>query len=88
MAQLLRQGHPPADVMDSVAALDAQRGPYQPCPCGSGQKFRFCHGNKSPSTPFSGVNPRTAVAQAGRASSLHAELVSSATSGGADRATD
>jgi uncharacterized protein len=55
MAQLLRQGRAPADVMAWVAAEDAKRGPYQPCPCGSGNKFRFCHGNKAPGTPFTGV---------------------------------
>ena len=44
MAQLLRQSRPPADVMALIAAEDATRGPYQPCPCGSGRKFRFCHG--------------------------------------------
>jgi uncharacterized protein len=55
MAQLLRQGRPPADVMRTVAEQDARRGPYQPCPCGSGRKFRFCHGDKAPASPFSGV---------------------------------
>jgi uncharacterized protein len=48
MAQLLRSGLAPAELMASVAADDAKRGPYRPCPCGSGQKFRFCHG--SPAT--------------------------------------
>ena len=28
---------------------DAKRDPYRPCPCGSGRKFRFCHGDKAPS---------------------------------------
>jgi uncharacterized protein len=46
MAQLLRQGRPPAEMMASIAADDLRRGPYQPCPCGSGQKFRFCHGSR------------------------------------------
>jgi uncharacterized protein len=57
MAQLYRKGHPPAEVMTSIAALDAQRDAYQPCPCGSGSKFRFCHGDRDPKTPFSGVEP-------------------------------
>ena len=48
MAKLLRSGRAPAELMASVAADDAKRGPYHPCPCGSGQKFRFCHG--SPAT--------------------------------------
>jgi uncharacterized protein len=44
MAKLYSQGRPPAEVMAWVAAEDAKRGPYVPCPCGSGRKFRFCHG--------------------------------------------
>jgi uncharacterized protein len=48
MVRLLQQGRPPAEVSAWVAAEDARRGPYAPCPCGSGQKLRFCHG-RSPS---------------------------------------
>jgi uncharacterized protein len=62
MAQLLRQGHAAADVMDTVAELDRKRGPYAPCPCGSGKKFRFCHGDNKPSSIFSGVLPLDAAA--------------------------
>ena len=61
MGRLLQQGRAPAGVMAMVAAEDARRKPSQPCPCGSGRKFRACHGNKSPRSPFSGVNPGTAV---------------------------
>jgi hypothetical protein len=50
MAQLFRQGHPASAVMESIAALDAQRT-YQPCPCGSGKKFRFCHGDRAKARP-------------------------------------
>jgi uncharacterized protein len=64
MAQLLRQGHAAADVMDTIAQLDAKRGPYAPCPCGSGKKFRFCHGNNTPSTVFSDVAPSDVAAHA------------------------
>ena len=39
--------------MALIAAEDAKRGPYQPCPCGSGKKFRFCHGDRAPHSPFS-----------------------------------
>ena len=63
MAQLYRKGHPPAEVMNSIAALDARRDAYQPCPCGSGSKFRFCHGDRDPKTPFSGVEPAAPQAQ-------------------------
>ena len=46
MAQLIQQGRPPAEMMASYAADDQSRGPYHACPCGSGEKFRFCHGNR------------------------------------------
>lgn len=55
MAGLLVQRQAPADVMEWVAEQDARRGPYGPCSCSSGEKFRFCHGNKSPRSPFSAV---------------------------------
>ena len=55
MAQLIRARRPPAEVMTWVADRDAKRGPYQPCPCGSGKKFRFCHGDKEPESSFSHV---------------------------------
>jgi uncharacterized protein len=38
-----------------IAEQDAKGGAYRPCPCGSGRKFRFCHGDKTPASPFSGV---------------------------------
>jgi serine-type anaerobic sulfatase-maturating enzyme len=47
MGQLYSQGRPPAEVMAWVAAEDVRRGPYVPCPCGSGRKFRFCHGTRA-----------------------------------------
>ena len=52
MGQLFKNGRPPADVMAFVKAEDAKRDPYQPCPCGSGRKFKFCHGDKEPRSPF------------------------------------
>ena len=33
-------------VMEWVAAQDKQRGRNDPCPCGSGRKFKVCHGRK------------------------------------------
>ena len=74
MAQLLQRGRPPSDVMALVAAEDERGGPYQPCPCGSGRKFRFCHGNPEPLSPFSRLSPATAA---------HSELRSGASLGGA-----
>jgi uncharacterized protein len=56
MAQLLQQDKAPSDVMATVRAEDARRGPYVPCPCGSGEKFRFCHGPKAAPSPFTGVS--------------------------------
>ena len=52
MAQCLRQGRAPAQVMAHVAAQDlmAQQRRFatarrnEPCPCGSGIKFKMCHG--------------------------------------------
>jgi uncharacterized protein len=57
MAQLLQRRRPPFEVMSLIAADDARRGPYRPCPCGSGRKFRFCHGEKAPPSPWSRVCP-------------------------------
>jgi uncharacterized protein len=56
MAQLFKRGRPPAEVMAWFAAEDAKRGPYQPCSCGSGRKFKFCHGDRAPATSFSKVS--------------------------------
>jgi uncharacterized protein len=44
MGWLHSQGRAPAEIMVAVAVEDRKRGPYAPCPCGSGRKFRFCHG--------------------------------------------
>lgn len=52
MAKLLHDGRPPSDVMTTTAIEDKRRGPYAPCPCGSGRKFRFCHGNSAPRRSF------------------------------------
>lgn len=57
MAQLITKRHYPAEMMETLAVLDKQRDPYQPCPCGGGKKFRFCHGNTNPESPFSRVTP-------------------------------
>jgi uncharacterized protein len=44
MAQLYASGRRPAEVMDQLRDEDRKRDAYAPCPCGSGHKFRFCHG--------------------------------------------
>ena len=61
MARLLQAGRPPADVMALTASEDAKRGPYRPCPCGSGRKFQFCHGDKTPPAHFGGSKPKMAA---------------------------
>ncbi len=54
MAQLLRRGRAPAEVMVILAAQEAQvqqafakAGRNDPCPCGSGRKFKHCHGREA-----------------------------------------
>ena len=44
MADLVRQGRFADEVMAAVAAADAGRSRNDPCPCGSGSKFKRCHG--------------------------------------------
>jgi len=51
MAQLIQQRRYPAEVMARVVEEDKARGPYQSCPCGSGLKFRFCHGSAATTAP-------------------------------------
>ena len=54
MAELLRRGRYADEVMNILAAEEMQRlqqamaqaTPDDPCPCGSGKKFRLCHGRK------------------------------------------
>ena len=86
MAQLLQRGRAPSEVMALIAAEDARCGPYHPCPCGSGQKFRFCHGNRAPNSPFSGLSA-SAAEQDRRVMQMHAEFPSQASSGGAHGGT-
>jgi uncharacterized protein len=57
MAQLIQQRRYPAELMAVTAAEDVKRGPYTPCPCGSGKNFRFCHGDNDPDSTFTGVSP-------------------------------
>ncbi|MBK7254640.1 MAG: anaerobic sulfatase maturase [Ignavibacteria bacterium] len=61
MLKLLELHRAPADVMALIAAEDIKRGIYKPCPCGSGNKFRFCHGNKNPESQFSKLNTGSVI---------------------------
>jgi uncharacterized protein len=56
MGQLVRRGRPCSEIMPMIAAEDARRGPYALCACGSGKKFRFCHGDHATESTFSGLN--------------------------------
>ena len=44
MAEQLRCELAPADVMQIYAVEDARRGRNDPCTCGSGRKWKHCHG--------------------------------------------
>ncbi len=51
LAKLLRQGKPAAQVMEVLQAEEARPAPVRgkvgrndPCPCGSGRKYKKCHG--------------------------------------------
>ena len=44
MADQLRRGGAPAEIMALYAAEDARRGRNDPCSCGSGRKWKHCHG--------------------------------------------
>jgi uncharacterized protein len=55
MVDLLRRGRYADEVMHILANEEMQRlklamqraKPEDPCPCGSGKKFRLCHGRKA-----------------------------------------
>jgi uncharacterized protein len=81
MGQLVQRGRPCSEVMAMIAAEDKRHGPYEPCPCGSGKNFRFCHGNPEPDSPFSGIIPAT-VAQDVQAISSRTELPPGGSPGG------
>jgi len=46
MAGLFSDGRAPAEVTEWMASEDRKRDAYAPCTCGSGRKFRFCHGSR------------------------------------------
>jgi uncharacterized protein len=58
MAQLLRQGQPASRVMEVLAAEEPRQASVQgkvgrndPCPCGSGLKYKKCHGRTGADAP-------------------------------------
>jgi uncharacterized protein len=46
MGALLAEGRAPAEIVDLYAAADARRGRNEPCTCGSGLKWKRCHGGE------------------------------------------
>jgi serine-type anaerobic sulfatase-maturating enzyme len=55
MSLLLGRNRAPAELMQLYAATDANRGRNEPCPCGSGRKWKHCHGaHSSRVTPGAG----------------------------------
>ena len=44
MAEQLRRGLAPSAIVGRYAAEDARRGRNDPCTCGSGRKWKHCHG--------------------------------------------
>ncbi|MEN6317132.1 MAG: SEC-C metal-binding domain-containing protein [Syntrophaceae bacterium] len=48
LAGLISRGYPAQEVMRILAMEDAfaRAGRNDPCPCGSGLKFKRCHGQK------------------------------------------
>lgn len=45
MSELLRQGRAPSELVGRYAERDARRGRNEPCTCGSGRKWKSCHGS-------------------------------------------
>jgi uncharacterized protein len=45
MCELLDRGRAPAEISRRYAAADARRGRNEPCTCGSGRKWKHCHGS-------------------------------------------
>jgi uncharacterized protein len=43
MCQLLQAGRAPSELVRRYAAADSRRGRNNPCPCGSGRKWKHCH---------------------------------------------
>jgi uncharacterized protein len=48
MARLLSMDQAPARIMRLYADTDARRGRNDPCTCGSGRKWKRCHGDPAP----------------------------------------
>ena len=51
MGGLLRANRAPAEIKALYAAEDARRGRNDPCTCGSGLKWKHCHGDRRATAP-------------------------------------
>ena len=51
MGALLAEGRAPAEIMGLYATADARRGRNDTCTCGSGRKWKRCHGAKPVGVP-------------------------------------
>jgi serine-type anaerobic sulfatase-maturating enzyme len=49
MSERLAAGRAPSELVDVYAAEDAKRGRNDPCTCGSGRKWKRCHGSEDTS---------------------------------------
>ncbi len=54
MAERLRRDGAPSEIVALYAAEDAQRGRNDPCTCGSGRKWKHCHGTRDAGRPTQG----------------------------------
>ena len=66
LAQMMRRGVPAETIMQVMAESDAREamtnrkpGRNAPCPCGSGRKFKKCHGSMRGTTTNTTVDART-----------------------------
>ena len=54
MCDRLRRGRAPSEIVAHYAAQDARRGRNEPCTCGSGRKWKHCHGAEPSSVRLAG----------------------------------
>jgi SEC-C motif len=45
MCDLLKRGQAPAEIIQHYSTEDAKRGRNEACRCGSGRKWKHCHGS-------------------------------------------
>jgi len=65
MAQLIQKRRAPSEIMGIIADRDAQQTHNALCACGSGNKFRKCHGDPNPQSPFSKLDLPPVEAEVG-----------------------